>query len=332
MKCPSCGNEQADGWLSCQKCHIIFSRWQSGPAAPRPPAASKPMPLPQRPVEAQAPRPPRMYGDPPPEPPQPSASTPAPTAPGPAGWPVYLALVLPFVAGLWWLLNPKGMAVEPGSHRDEQNHFAVHAPADWVALTRENYEAIVRQFGSQLPANLSQALNGRGVAVSFVRLGQPERFAPSLNVVVVNHAPPPINEKSKKEAAETFAQGFSALFPDYKQESVKIIAVDKLRSLEIVSTASMPFRLPAEAERSSLVLRMRQVLVPGKKLAYLLTFTESAAGDSAGAYLRMLGSFRVLKRPPRFNPVVNGGLIGGLLGGLLFMLGNLARAFGGQRD
>jgi hypothetical protein len=331
MKCPSCGNEQADGWLSCQKCHIIFSRWQSGPGQP---AAGKSLPQFQRPAEPSAPPRPRMFGDPPPSPPPSAATRPAPHTASPTAWPVYLALLLPFVAGLWWLLFPRGKAVEPGSYRDERNHFAVHAPAEWVALTRENFEAIMRQYGEQLPGNLSRALSGPGMAVSFVRLGQPGEFSPSLNVVVVQSAPPPINEKSKQEAARMFAQGYAAMFPDYRQESAEIIKVDGLRSLEIVSTASFPFRFPNEAEATALALRSRQVVVPGKKRAYILTFTdtEDAGDDSEEAYQDMRESFRVLKRPPRFGPVVNGGLIGGLLGGLLYLLGSLMRASGNRRD
>jgi hypothetical protein len=325
MKCPSCGNEQADGWLSCQKCHIIFSRWQAGAPASRPPAAGTPEPPPRLKEEPKPPRPPRMYGDPVPQPPRPPGTRPAPAppAPEPTSWLVHLALALVFAFGLWWLLNPRGRAVEPGSHRDGQNHFAVHAPAEWVTLTRENINAMMSQYGSMLPANLAQAMNTRGMAVSFLRPGQPGEFAPSLNVVVVPHAPPPINEASKKEAADTFAQSFSGMLPDYRQESVKIIQVDKLSSLEIVST-----------ESTTLLLRSRQVLVPGKGRAYLLTFTDSvnAGRDSEETYQGMRDSFRVLKRPARFGSVLNGGLTGGLVGGLLFALGGLARAFGGRRD
>jgi len=203
-----------------------------------------------------------------------------------------------------------------------------------VALTRENFDAIVRQYGEQLPRNISQALSGPGMAVSFVRLGQPGEFSPSLNVVVIKGSAPPINEKSKAEAAGTFAQGYKAMFPDYQQESVEIIEVDKLRSLEIVGSASFPFQFPGETEASSIRLRSRQVLVPGKRRAYIVTFTdaEDAGSDSEEIYREMLASFRVLKRPPRFSPVVNGGLIGGLLGGLLYLLGALLRAFGNRHD
>ena len=334
MKCPKCGNEQADGWLSCQKCHIIFSRWQPAAAtASRPPAAGTPASPPLQTEASEPPRPVRMFGDPLPPPPRPAAAAPAPPSPGPVGWPVYLVLILPFIAGLWWMLNPRGLAVEPGSYRDEQRHFAIRAPQGWLALTKENYDTIVRQYGAQLPGKLSQALNSQGMAVSFIRLGQAGEFAPSLNVVVVKGSPPPINEKSKQEAAKAIAEGFAALLTDYRQESVEIIEVDKIRSLEIVSTASMPFRLANEEDGATLVLRSRQVLVPGKNQAYILTFSESddAVEDSAADFQGALDSFRVLKRPPRFGPVVNGGLIGGLLGGLLFMLNGFFRAMGAKR-
>jgi hypothetical protein len=339
MKCPSCGNEQADGWLSCQKCHIIFSRWQVGAPAPKTPPAGSPAPpsrLQQE--EPQPSRPPRMYGDTAPQAPRPAGAAPAPLPAPPVaetgGWFVYLPLVLAFAFGLWWLLNPRGRAVEPGSHRDDREHFAVHAPAEWIALTRENINAMMSRYGSMLPRNLAQAMNGKGMAVSFLRPGRPGEFSPSLNVVVIPHAPPPINEASKAEAAKTFAEAFSSLLPDYRQESVRVIEVDKLRSLEIVSTESVPFQLPNEAQPTTQALRTRQVVVPAKDRAFLLTFTDSAdAGDESDeAYRGMRDSFRVLKRPARFGSVLNGGLTGGLVGGLLFALGSLARALGGRRD
>jgi hypothetical protein len=321
MTCPKCGNEQSDGWLSCQKCHIIFSRWNAA-AAPAP----GPAPEPQRPVT--------LFGDRPAEPL--AMSEPVPAVAGPrttSAW-VYLALLLPLAAALWWLLNPRGLPVTPGSFRDGDKQFALRAPEGWLELTRANYEAIIRQYGTQLPAQFAQAPGGPGLAVSFVRLGPLGEFPPSLNVVVVKQAPPAINEKSKREAAKAIADGFNALLADYRQESVRIIEVDKIRALEIVSTAASPIRLPGEAGRAPSHLRYRQVLVPGKKRTFILTFTDraDAATEFAGDYQRALGSFRVLKRPPRFGPVLNGGLIGGLVAGLLSLLGGLLRTLGYRRD
>jgi len=347
MECPKCGNEQSDGWLSCQKCHIIFSRWKpDAAAAPRPPAvpprddgapqapdaAARPATLfGDRPPEP--PRTPTLFGDKPAEPPRPLGPEPVPVAPErQAGWPVFLALLLPLGLGLWWMLNPRGRAIEPGSFRDADKQFAIRAPEGWVALTRDNVQAIVSQFGSELPAQVTQAMASPGMAVSIVRLVQPGQFAPSLNVMVVKGVPPPINEKSKQEAAKAIADGFNALLSDYKQESVKIVTKDKIRSLEILSTAASPFRLAASEELSPPVLRYRQLLVPGKKRTFIVTCTDgSDAGGSDAAFRRALDSFRVLQRPPRFGPVLNGGIIGGLLGALFYALAGLLRALGSQR-
>ena len=338
MKCPKCGNEQAEGWLSCQKCHIIFSRWK-GEAAPvsAPPLAGQTVSSHSPPAAASEPsRTPTLFGDRPPEPPHPSGpiSAPAAVAPRPAGWWVYLVLLLLFAAGLWWLTHPQGFAVIPGSFMDAQKQFAIHAPDGWLTLTRENFDAIVRQYGSQFPSQFTQALSASNVAVSFVRIGPPNEFAPSLNVVLIKQALPPINEKSKLEAATAIADGYRSALAEYEQESVQIMEVDKLRSLEIISTAASPFRLPTGGEDSTLYLRYRQVLVPGKNRGFILTFTDTMDADdeSEADFQGVLDSFRVLKRPARFGSIVYGGLFGGLLGGLLYALGGLLRALGGRRE
>ena len=323
MKCPSCGNEQAEGWLSCQKCHIIFSRWKPGSVvAADPSTPTGPAPLTARAEAAGPPRPEKMFNG------TPSRLT---VASGrPAGWLVYLLLILPCAVALWLLLNPKGLKVMPDSYLDKKNDFAIRVPDDWLTLTKENFDVIVRQYSSRLPANIANAMSSRDLAVSFIRLGEAGEFAPAMNVVIVKGALPPINEKSKLEAAKAMADGFRAMFADYKQESVKIIEVDKIRSLEIVSTSSLRVQLPNEEGRATLTLRYRQVFVPGKKQAYILTFTalSEAGEDSAADFQGMLDSFRVLKRPPRFGPVVNGGLIGALLGALFYLLSGLLRSLG----
>jgi hypothetical protein len=333
MKCPKCGNEQADGWLSCQKCHIIFARW-NGEAAPvpRPPAAGQPIPA-QPAAAAEPRRAPTMFENRPPEPSRSAATAPVAAAPRPSGWWAYLVLLLPFAAGLWWLVNPRGLAIEPGSFLDGREQFAIRAPAGWLTLTRENFDAIVLQYGSRFPGQFTQALGDANVAVSFVRFGPMAEFAPSMNVVLLNQALPAINEKSKLEAARAFAEGYKSVLAEYRQEMVRIIHVDKLRALEITSTAASPFRLPASGENTTLYLRYRQVLVPGKNRGFILTFTDTVdAGDeSAADFQGALDSFRVLKRPARFGSIVNGGLFGGLLGGLLYALGGLLRALGGKR-
>jgi hypothetical protein len=336
MRCPHCGNEQADGWLSCQKCHIIFSRWRPDAAVvPQPQSPTPPAPAPRPGAASDPPRPVTLFGDRPPGPP-PSVGPvpPAALARRPAPWWGYLAMLLPFAAGLWWLLNPSGRPLEPGSFRDGDKQFAVRAPDGWLTLTRENYDAFIRQYGSQLPAQFMRAPGGTGVAISFVRIGPPGEFPPSLNVVTMKGAPPPINEKSKLEAAKAIADGFRAVLSDYRQESVRIIDVDKIRSLEIVSTAASPLRLPGAAGRDPSHLRYRQVLVPGKKRTFIMTFTDSmdSEGEFDDDYRRSLSSFRVLARPPRFGPVVNGGFFGGLLGGLLYLLGGMFRSLGLKRE
>jgi len=326
MKCPSCGNDQAEGWLSCQRCHIIFARWKPGSeTVPDSKTATAEVPGPTRQGS--------MFTGPVPKQTRFQEAAPAPTARRSLSWVIYLVLMLPFALALYLLLNPKGRAVETGSYRDNLNSFAVRAPAGWLTLNRENYDVIMRQYGTQLPAKLAEAASSKNLAVSFVRLGLSNEFSPSMNVMIVTKAPPPINEKSKQEAAQAIAAGFAAQFVDYRQESVKIIDVDSIRSLEIISTATLPFRFSSAENAVNLRLRSRQVLVPGKGRAYILTFSSRTdAGDDGDAeFLGALDSFRVLKRPPRFSPVLNGAFIGGLIAAMFFLFHAMILALGGDR-
>jgi hypothetical protein len=280
------------------------------------------------------PRPGKMFEGPAPEQTRFSETAPVAYARRQMGWLGYLIMILPFVAALYLLINPKGRAVEPGSYRDDKNQFAIHAPEGWVTLNRENYDAIVRQYASQLPAKISQTIAGKGLAVLIVRLGLAGAFSPSLNVVVVDSEPPAINEKSKQKAARVIAEGFATQFAGYKQESVKIIEVDSIRSLEIISTASLSIPSFSQELGTIVALRSRQVLVPGKNRSYILTFTakKDVSEDSEADFLGALDSFRVFKRPPRFGPVLNSGLIVGLLAGLFLLLNGLLRSLGGERE
>lgn len=117
MTCPKCGNEQSDGWLSCQKCHVIFSRWKpDAAAAPRPQAPQAADAAPQGRDKGPSPRPatmfgdetpgpskpPTLFGDKPPEPPHPPGMAPGTVAETrQAGWLVFLVLLLPLAFGLW---------------------------------------------------------------------------------------------------------------------------------------------------------------------------------------------------------------------------------------
>jgi hypothetical protein len=333
MKCPSCGNEQSDGWLSCQKCHVIFSRWQPGAGSdsarpPASPAASvKPGATIIDPVRQAS-----MFSGPAPQPARSLEAAAIPPAGRSLSWLVYLLLMIPFALALYLLLNPKGRPVEPGSYQDLPNAFAIRAPEGWLTLNRENFDALMNQYGTQLPASLADNINSSSLAVSIVRLSPGGEFSPSMNVVIVNKPPPPINEKSKLEAAKAIAGGFADKFPDYQQESVRLIEVDKLRSLEIVSTASLPFQFSSASRTSRLTLRYRQVFVPGKKRAYILTFTvlKDAGDDAAAEFQGVLDSFRILKRPPHFSPVLNGALIGGLIAALFFLFNAMLLSLGGQ--
>jgi hypothetical protein len=88
----------------------------------------------------------------------------------------------------------------------------------------------------------------------------------------------------------------------------------------------------ADAEFARHTLKFRQALVPGRKRAYVVTFTalEKRWDELAPVFQRILDSFRVLQRPPRFGPVLNGAAIGGLIGAILGCMGMLIRRLGGN--
>jgi len=334
MKCPSCGNEQSDGWLSCQRCHIIFARWQAGSEAASAQTTARATATVQSGAATPGPtRQESMFMGPAPKQTRFQETTATHPTDCSLSWLVYLLLMLPFALALYLLLNPKGRPVEPGSYRDIPNSFAIRAPEGWLTLNKGNFDALMLQYGPQLPAHLAENINSSNLAVSIIRLSLGGEFSPSMNVVIVNKEPPPINEKSKMKAAKVIASGFAAQFPDYRQESVRIMEVDNLSSLEIVSTASLPFQFSNESTASNLPLRYRQVLVPGKKRAYILTFTahRDRGDDAAGDFQNLLDSFRVLKRPPHFSPVLNGAMIGGLVAAIFFLFQAMLLSLGGQR-
>jgi hypothetical protein len=332
MTCPACGNEQSDNWLSCQKCHIIFSRWQPGDAVPGQAGAGSPAVStgPTKLEPPRAPRPATMYGDIP-ERLETQARSVATLGVKPQGAWIYLVLLALFAGALWWLLSPRGLAVAPGSYRDLQERFALRPPADWVALTRENLAAITSQYAGQLPESIVQGLKGPGMVVSFVRLSPLAPFSPSVNVVVAEGTMPALNEKSKQEASRALGEGFRSMFADFRMERLDIVEVDKLRSLEMVSTMTFPLRLPGQREVTRFRLRMHQLLVPGGKHAYILTYTDlaDAGDDSERTYQQVSRSFRALQRPPRFAPIPQNALLWGLIGGLLALTFSLIRSRGG---
>ena len=331
MNCPNCGHVQPDGSLECRYCQIIIAKWK--PRETRPP-------LPD------APRPAIL---------SPDTSTPRPRVKFDSVVVGSLAGMLLCGLALWWVLAPSTNPPAADAYVNHQYRFAMSPPPDWIMLTRDNMKQIMDEYGDAFPDAMRSIMHeNKNMAAGFFKLGKSKQdFSPSANVVIIAGNLPPINESAKEEASSELAKQFSSLLEDYRQESVEIVEVDGLDALEIVSVGSIKFKIGgpqyedvqdawggtwrqkvSDGEYATRRLKFRQLLVPGRKRAYVVTFTalEKRWDDSATTFQSVLDSFRVLQRPPRFGPVLNGAIIGGLIGAILGLMGMLIKRFGGGAE
>lgn len=309
MTCPKCGHEQPDVFSQCQKCRFIF------PVAQR-----------TRPATSSATGPSLV-----------SVSS-GPSIPAFLG---ALAGATLLAAALWWLWTPAGLAVSEDSYINEKHHFAMAAPAGWVALSPDNYQEMLQQLGHRLPKSLQDGLSNRRIEVGFIKLLEEPNFSPNINVVVMQIEVPKLDEKQLEEGAQALSAEFKKILASYKLEKSELITVDELTCAQFSSRGTLKIKvedakgsvnesLPgwprytedAPAQWASFDLKMTQTLVPGKKRAYIITCTSDAKQDRdyKRAFDNAVDSFRVLERPARFGPIVMGGLQGGLIAALAYLL------------
>lgn len=312
MKCPKCGNEQPDIFSQCQKCRHIFRRISVA-------EASRPL---TDPVTTQ-----NNY--PPPE-----------TRPIGLISASAVLLVL-FSAALWWLYTPEGLPVPEGSFINARHHFAITLPSGWITLSPENYDEMFKLYGTKFQENLRQGLTQRKIENGFMKISPEGEFSPSVNIVVVQSELPPLDEDQKEEAAKAISGEFAKTFDAYTLEEKELVEIDELRSLRLVSKASVKFLIAESkpiyqqtlpdrqtvtghtpAEWKTYDLKFIQVLVPGKKKGFILTCTAEATQfpQYRSAFNNMIDSFRVIERPPRFGSIVMGGIQSGLIGGIAYLL------------
>lgn len=345
MQCPKCGFEQPDGAVECAKCGVIIAKAMR-PASPRPAAPARSAAPPAAPAA----------------PPFPSSEPPA--APDPAATPAMVLLIgltlAAFIAAAWWLNAPSPSPLPEGAYINQKHRFAFAPPPEWLQLTKENAKQVFEQYKDRFPPELRSLVSNPSFEVSYLRLaGTAAEFSPSLNVVVMEMKQnlPPLTESEKEEAAQKIFSELAKANMNYRPESSAIVEVDGIRSLQLIGTASIEFvvepsqpilsgpgafgmtRVTGHTQevRKTFELRSVQLLVPGKKRAYIISYTgENAAfADVAATFDIVTGSFRVMERPPRFGSITMGALNGGLLGGGIYLfiqfIGKLVIVFGGRR-
>jgi hypothetical protein len=320
MKCPNCGHDQSDGWLSCQQCHIIFSRWNQPAAGAPGPAAAPPAPGTDNGGIAPAPQPAAA----------PTATGPRPGAQSPA---INVAFITFFIfvlgAALWWVLFPAGKPLKPGAYIDRTQGFALNAPAEWVTLGKDNYQTVLESLRGTVSPALYQQAQSTNAAVMFFKPQGMLEFAPNVNVVVAPGALPPITEKAKAEVSQGIKRSVGAFLADFQQESIAIVKIDRLASFKVVYSGTMSYNAGTPGGHTERTLRFVQCIIPGRSQGLIVTFTCTAAqyDEISTAIDGMLDSFRVLKRPGRFQQPIQGAVIGGLIGALVFLVRAFFMAF-----
>lgn len=267
--------------------------------------------------------------------------------PAPLGFVILLLLAV--IGTAWWLNFPAIAAVPAGAHLDNNNSFAVKAPADWLLITPENYRTIVNQFRDKIPNELAGMIGkGKpGFAVSFLKIPATDtEYSPNFNLVVIDTKGknlPALTDKEKSKATETIVKEFSRMLPAYRMLASRIIPVDGVDALQITGEAELTvvtkqsspiysepgaFGLRritghSEAEKQTYKLRAIQTMIPGKKRAYVLSFMfdDLKTPEMAQVHAEVLETFTLLERPPRFGAIMMGSLNGGLFGAGLYLFG-----------
>lgn len=327
MLCPKCRHEQEDGLAECQHCGVIFAR------IPKPAQHSD---TPGRAAEPVHDALPDSEIDP-------EEKKPAPLA--------AIALAVALIAGaLWWLNFPSGLPRNQATHVHQEKGFALTPPPDWLMLTASNYQDILKPYKDHFPKELRRFMAAANFEISFVKI--PEKigeFTPSLNVIAMplKGPLPPLTEREKDKAVAVVSGEMSRLLDTYQLVSSRITEIDKLKSLEINSTASVKvvfspaspiysepgafgFRhVTGHTQEVSRTFEFKtlQTMVPGKRWAYIISCSfETADFSNAEAICKnVVSSFRVSERPPRFGSIAMGALNGGLIAAGLYLLYILSR-------
>ncbi|MEK6646480.1 MAG: hypothetical protein AABY84_07390 [Candidatus Firestonebacteria bacterium] len=310
MKCPGCGFEQEDKTLECQRCQLIFSKWE------------------ERQVKKQLAEDVKSISS--------TTSITSTTESEPTKKPkpllgiIVLLLLVGF--GVWVFVKWKGLPIPEGAYRDDKNNFAISCPSSgWIIMNSENFTSMIQQYKDQIPQNLMNLISQSKAAVHLIKISESMQGG-QINVVVSKSGTPKFNEKNKDEVVKYITSSFTlesgGVFQDYNVDSSEIIEVDKLKSLKIIANAKMQFTIsqPIYTTNSwgmttftpgsyeTYELKFIQTIVPGVDKFYVITCMsdQNLFNDLNTVFNDTVNSFRVTKRSVPFFGWVFGGKIFGI--------------------
>src|SRR5579883_1098546 len=164
----------------------------------------------------------------------------------------------------------RGKAVPPGSYVDDRGGFSLVPPEGWHALAAERF----REAADINPA-LAASLADRQLALVLIGPGTVGQGASSVQVAVVPGDSPGLSERDPQALARPIEAEIEKTFGPFTRDSARRRNVDGLAALELSGL------LETRAGGRQFRVRLIQVLVPGDRRHYLLTFLGSPARESS---------------------------------------------------
>ncbi len=268
MVCPKCGNKQPDRTHECQKCGIIFAKFDP----------SRSMSQARRPQPASS----SSFG------PRPSVSS------GGGGGGIFsfkLIFILVIAAFAMWSYNAtRGLPIPPGAYQNDEHSFAVSVPEGWMTISAGDLRVMMVNQGG-MPGGLTL----KDLVIGFRPDLPPEQPAPFVYIAAMKGSLPEWTPSALEKAANDFEKGAGPWLKEHSQEVVK---VDNLTALKIFS------KLKIKGPNMAITVEGLQGVIPGWNKAYFITAVwPMRRFPNAGTTVdEMIDSFRVLKRPylPRY--------------------------------
>ena len=297
MECPKCGHVQADGPPECGKCGLIFARWveRRSSATLRPRPSPRPGPSPDEPEGAKV---------------------------SPLGLLLGCTGVLFLGLATWHVWSGGGLPVDREAYRDDAAGFAIVLPYGWSLLTPGNAAAVLEKSRGRYPEAVEQAFHDARTVAAMFYPEEPGDTAPWAIVTAVEGIPPPLVGKDGATLATVAGAALSARFEGYRLREGTVERVDRLPALRVSGGDTVHFlKSPSQEIFGELpgggrypIGRTVDVwddfdrsldhwLIPGGNRSFVLAFggPETSRALNAKTVERIVDSFRVLNRPPRYG-------------------------------